>query len=56
MENISITETKKGTHVTSPSKDSAHLFIYLFVSSFFPLSLSPTRAFFALSFLNKVEQ
>jgi hypothetical protein len=25
MENISVTETKKGTHVTSPSEDSAHL-------------------------------
>jgi hypothetical protein len=23
---ISVTETKKGTHVTSPSEDNAHLF------------------------------
>jgi hypothetical protein len=28
MENISVTETKKGTHVTSPSEDNAHLFFY----------------------------
>jgi hypothetical protein len=26
MENISVTETKKGTHVTSLSEDNAHLF------------------------------
>jgi hypothetical protein len=26
MENISVTETKKGAHVTSPSEDDAHLF------------------------------
>jgi hypothetical protein len=28
MENISDTETKKCTHVTSPSEDNAHLFFY----------------------------
>jgi hypothetical protein len=28
MENISVTETKKGTHVTSPSEDNAHLFFF----------------------------
>jgi hypothetical protein len=26
MKNISITKTKKGTHVMSPSEDNAHLF------------------------------
>jgi hypothetical protein len=26
MENISITETKKGMHVTNPSEDNNHLF------------------------------
>jgi hypothetical protein len=28
MENTSATETKKGTHVTSPSEDNAHSFFY----------------------------
>jgi hypothetical protein len=28
MENISVTETKKGTRVTSPSEDNAYLFFY----------------------------
>jgi hypothetical protein len=43
MENISVTETKKGTRVMTPSEDNAHLFFI-------------TRALFTLSFLNKVEQ
>jgi hypothetical protein len=45
MENISITETKKGTHVMSPSEDSAYLFVFLI-----------TRTLFTLSFLNTVKQ
>jgi hypothetical protein len=28
LENISVTETKKGTHVMSPSEDNAHLFFF----------------------------
>jgi hypothetical protein len=28
MENMSVVETKKGTHVTSPSADNARLFFY----------------------------
>jgi hypothetical protein len=34
VENISVTETKKGTHVTSPSEDNAHLFCFLLQGHF----------------------